>query len=384
MRIGVDATCWQNRRGYGRHARALLHALATLNGGHRYTLFLDSADGIETLPPHCESCVAPADVPASVAASARGSRSPRDMWRVSRAMSAGNFDVLLFPTIYTYVPVLSQAKKVVVMHDVIAETYPGLTVPGLQARLFWTAKTLAGRLQADALVTVSAYSRDRIVERFPVARDRVFVVGEANDPIFRVLPGVELTPRLRGLGIDPERPLVIYIGGFSPHKNLEALIAAFAAVPDPTQLVMVGEYKNEVFHSYFGAVAAEVKRRRLEKRVIFTGYLPDEDVAVLLNHAAVLALPSLMEGFGLPAVEAAACGCPVIATENSPLPELLGAGGLYIKPTADALERALVTVLGSAPLRRRMSSAGVTAARRLTWDTAARQMMAVFDRVVAA
>jgi alpha-1,3-rhamnosyl/mannosyltransferase len=111
--------------------------------------------------------------------------------------------------------------------------------------------------------------------------------------------------------------------------------------------------------------------------VVFTGYLADEDVVALLNRATVLVLPSLMEGFGLPAMEAAACGCPVIATKESPLPELLGEGGIYIEPNQAAIASALSQVLADDALRARMREHGMAAAQRLTWDDAARQLIAV-------
>ena len=145
-------------------------------------------------------------------------------------------------------------------------------------------------------------------------------------------------------------------------------------------LVMVGDRSGDAFLTYFGTIAAQVKALGLEDRVIFTGYLADEDVVELLNIALVLVLPSLMEGFGLPAVEAAACGCPVIATTASPLPALLP-GGIYVESRAEEIGDALERVLGSEDLRREMSATNLAAAQRLTWDQAARQMMEVLQRV---
>jgi glycosyltransferase involved in cell wall biosynthesis len=115
---------------------------------------------------------------------------------------------------------------------------------------------------------------------------------------------------------------------------------------------------------------------------VFTGYLSDEDLAVLLNLSTVLVLPSLMEGFGLPAVEAAACGCPVIATSESPLPDLLAGGGIFFDPRGKALEPALETMLGSTAERDGMAEAAADAAGRLTWDAAARQMLEVIRQCV--
>jgi glycosyltransferase involved in cell wall biosynthesis len=388
MRIGVDATSTQNSRGYGRHARALLNALINLDARNEYTLLMDDNWAPGMFPPRAQVKWVRTGVPAATAASANSHRSVLDLVRMSRALSDWSFDLVLFPTIYTYVPVFSPAKKVVVIHDVIAETYPHLTLPSLPAKLFWRSKVAAGRWQADAIATVSNFSREGIVNHFKIDPDRVFVIGEASDPIFRVLPNPKPTPRLCALDLIGDTRMVVYVGGFSPHKNLEALVSAFARITSQSsfsdlRLVLVGEDKKEVFHSYSGTIRRQVEALGIGERVIFTGYLPDEELVVLLNLATVLVLPSLMEGFGLPAVEAAACGCPVIATNASPLPELFGEGGIFIDPTEqDELETALSLVVESASLREHMRREGLAAAGRLTWESAARQMMDLIRQVV--
>jgi glycosyltransferase involved in cell wall biosynthesis len=388
MWIAVDATCWHNRRGYGRHARALLRALAEFDRENHYTLFLDSSDAAEPTPPGCEVRVVKADVPTFRAASASGHRTLADMGRMSRALSAREFDLVLFPSIYSYVPVFGSARKVVMAHDIIAETYPKLTVPGARARLFWKLKVCLGYWQADALVTVSEYSRAGILRHFHVNPRKLFVVGEAADPVFRRLDHPVPSVNLTRLGIDGSQRMAVYLGGFSPHKNLGALIAAFARIAArqefaDVRLVMVGDISGDAFLTCAGALVEQVKALGLCDRVVFTGFLDDQDVIVLLNLATVLVLPSLMEGFGLPAVEAAACGCPVIATRESPLEGLLGEAGIYIGPGANEIEEAVARVLSDDDLRARMSQRGLEAARRLTWEAAARQMMDVIRRVTA-
>jgi glycosyltransferase involved in cell wall biosynthesis len=389
VRIGVDATCWENTRGYGRYARALLTALVTLDRDNDYIFVMDTPPALAPLPAGAVARLVRASAPTAVAASSQGHRAIGDMWRMSRALSSGDFDVLLFPTIYSYVPVLTRARKIIVIMDVIADTYPQLTLPSSTARVLWKAKVAAGLRQANALVTISDFSRDGIVQRFGIQPERIAIVGPATDPVFRRLPDASLTARLRDLGVPEAGRLVVYVGGFSPHKNLEPLVDAVAAVAsrpgfEDIRLVMVGEYKREVFHSYFDVVARRVAAAGLADRTIFTGYLPDEDVVVLLNRSAVLALPSLIEGFGLPAVEAAACGCPVVATTASPLPGLLGDGAIYVDPREPGrLVAALERVLASEPLRESMRRAALYAAGRLTWDGAARQMLAVVRSVAA-
>lgn len=389
MRIGVDATCWQNMRGYGRHARSLLTALVRLDKDNQYTFFIDSDQNIDTFPREAKAHLVRASAPTTLAASSDGHRSAGDMWRMSREMSRARLDLLLFPTIYSYVPVFSRAKKIVMIHDVIAETYPRLTLPGRTARLFWKAKVALGRWQADAVATVSEYSRQGIMRRFNLSADRVSVVSEASDPVFHVIENAKLPRALHSLGLRSDQRLIVYVGGFSPHKNLEALVGAFAKLASEQRfsdlrLVMVGENKNEVFHSYFETIRSEVERLGIADRTLFTGYLPDEELAVLLNVSSVFVLPSLIEGFGLPAVEAAACGCPVIATSASPLPGLLGEGGIYFDPhQPDDLTKALERVLSSEELRNRMRDHGIAAAKRLTWEAASQQLANLMERVMA-
>jgi glycosyltransferase involved in cell wall biosynthesis len=390
VNIGVDATCLQNTRGYGRHARSLLNALVQLDADrNRYAFFLDAPEAVQALPAGVDVRLVRATAPAAQAASADGHRSIRDSWRMSRALSDSRFDVLFFPTVYTYLPVFSRARKLVMVHDVIPETFPELTLPSRPARALWNLKSALGRRQARALATVSEYSRRGIVERFKLSPERVHVVGEAPDPIFRVLADPRPTPRLLELGLGDGRPTICYVGGFGPHKNLDALVTATANivasphVPD-LRLVLVGEYRAEVFYSQADALQLKIRSLDLDQRVVFTGYLPDSDLVALLNCSTVLALPSLMEGFGLPAIEAAACGCPVVATTASPLPELLGDGALYVDPRRPAaLERALTTVLRNSDLRQHMRSAGLQAVGRLTWESAAHQLRSALESAAA-
>src|SRR5581483_10101196 len=325
-------------------------------------------------------------MPTVQAAAFNGHRSFHDLWRLSRALSASEFDVVLFPTVYSFVPLRSHARKIVMIHDAIAETFPKWNQPSRLGRLFWRAKNVMGRWQADEIVTVSEYSRRTLVERLNLPASRVAVVGEAADPVFRVLDNPQPTPCLKELGLDRDSRQIVYVGGFAPHKNVKTLVEAFAAVAArpglaDLKLVLVGEHLNEVFYSESAALKRHIQERGLENRVIFTGFLPDAELVVLLNLATVFVLPSLMEGFGLPAVEAAACGCPVIVTNASPLPALLGDGAIHFNPyRLRELTEALDRVLTDEPLRQSLGARAHTAAAALTWDAAARQLQEIITR----
>ncbi len=398
--IAVEATAWQNQRGYGRHIRALFSALVGLAREHRYTFLVDSIgqdnpiwpDSFKSLdnpyPQDVDIRLVHSSKPATIAASAQSRRSFVDMFRMSLALSGPQFDLILFPTIYSFVPVISHARKIVFIHDVIADRYPQYTLPKPSSRIFWNLKVFLGRQQADGIITVSEYSRRKLIEHFNINPQNVSVVGEASDPIFQPIPDPYLTPVLQQTGIPKEGRLIVYVGGFGPHKNLTSLIHSFTSLArqpqyDDISLILVGKKQQETFFSEIEHLESLANESGLNTRIIFTGFLPDEELVILLNRAAVLVLPSLMEGFGLPAVEAAACGCPVIATKESPLPELLGQTGIYFDPyQPDELTDALEKVLTSTELRSHMRQAGLVAASQLTWESAAQQLMSIINHTL--
>ena len=390
MRIGVEATCWNNRRGYGRHLRSLFNAVCSLDRLNEYVLFVDTPRSSLRQPlPDARLIQVSASVPAAVAAKASGRRSLADAWSMSRTLSAADLDCLIFPARYSYVPVWTRAKKILIIHDVIAERLPRHVFPNQTGRMWWRLKSGLARAQADRIVTVSEYSRRALIAEFGLEADRVQVVGEAPDPLFRPLAEAALPSAVTSQGATARGRLLTYIGGFGPHKNLLRLLDAFeklAAQPrfDDLSLVLVGDYETDPFYSGYAGLRKRLAGSPIEQRVMFPGFLPNEDLLLLLNRSSLLVLPSLMEGFGLPAVEAAACGIPVVATQQSPLKELLGGGVKVFDPyDTDALTQSMDLVLGDDELWRRMSQAALRAAHKLSWNQAASELIAGMEEITA-
>lgn len=388
MRIGVDATCWTNRRGYGRFARALLCPTVALDPANRYVFFVDDESDEFPLPQGVEIVRIASEVPTVKAAAADGSRSVGDLWACSRAFSARELDLFFFPSVYSYVPLLSRVPKLVTIHDVIPELFPELVFPSLRSKLFWRAKVKAACLQARLILTVSDYSRRCLSEQLKIRADRLRVVNEASDPIFRVLDLPQPTPLLARLGLVPGARFLTYVGGFSPHKNLGMLVDMLRDLQsrhgfDDVRLVFGGDFEGDVFFSCYRQLVEQVRRAGLQKKVVFTGYLRDPDLLALLNLSQALLLPSFCEGFGLPAVEAAACGAPVVATTCSPLPELLGDAAIILEPGDRAgWTNAVAEILTDSAKRQRMRAAAISAAGKLNWEHSARQLLQIFDEVL--
>ncbi len=387
MKIGVDATSWSNRRGYGRYTRTLLTAAVALDRANEYTFFIDREPSEFPLPAGVEVCRICTRVATTEAAAAKSHRSLTDMWSVAATIRRSGVDIIYFPTDYTYVPFYVGIPRLVTIHDTIFEQFPKLVFPSLRSKIFYHAKIRSGILQARLLITVSEFSRRQLVKRLRIPQSRLRVVSEAADPTFRPMQSPRSDELMCRLGVASGARCLVYVGGFSPHKNLAMLLDVFGDLLRRDrfaglQLVLVGDYTGDSFYSCYGALAEQVRRDKLQEHVIFTGRMEDEDLVVLLNRCDALMLPSFCEGFGLPAVEAAACGRPVLATTESPLSELLGEGMLAVAPCdrtgwLNAMER----VLSDGALRRHMSQAALAAASRLSWKNSARQLLSVFDEV---
>lgn len=388
MRVGVDATCWGSRRGYGRFLRSLLQATLATDRQNDYVFFADSDSPEFPLPERrVEIIRVPCGIPTAKAASADGRRALGDMWTLGRAIDAEKLDLFFFPSVYSYVPLLSKLPKIVTVHDVIPERFPKMVFPTLRSKLNWRAKMKMACAQARIILTVSEYSRRCLAEDLGLAPSRLRVVNEASDPIFRRLEHPDGSLLFERLGLDAGARFVIYVGGFSPHKNLKLLVDAFLELQARSGLtdvflLLVGDYKTDVFHSCYREVQEQVRELGLVDRVLFAGYVGDDDLAILLNLAEALVLPSFSEGFGLPAVEAAACGTPVVVTTESPLKELLGAGAISVTPNDRAGLLAGLTAILTDPARQQtMGEAALAAAQQLSWEKSARQLLDVFDEV---
>ena len=174
----------------------------------------------------------------------------------------------------------------------------------------------------------------------------------------------------------------LYVGGLSPHKNLLRLVEAFAmAAPPDVKLVLVGDL-SDVFHTHVPQIRAAIARHALQERVILAGFVPDEDLAYLYTSAYALILPSLLEGFGLPAVEAMACGTPVVSSRAGSLPEVVGDAGAYFEATDVAsIAGAIRMILGSPSHRDHLARLALERSALFTWEESARRLVACFDEI---
>lgn len=356
-----------------------MRALVTLAPEHCFTCFGDRR-AFAAFPldaPNVERVEVAVHESPTAAAAADGARSPADMLRLTRAVWRAAPDVFFSPSVYTYFPLPPGLRAVVTIHDAIAERFPELTLPSARARLFWKLKVGLALRQARLVLTVSEHARRDLTRVLGVPERRLRVAVEAPAEAFHPVPAAEARAAAQAAGVAAGAHWFTYVGGFNPHKRLDLVIRAHAALaasctPAP-HLLLVGTTTGDVFFGELEKLKALVAECGTGALVHWTGFVPDERLRALHAGAVATLLPSECEGFGLPAVEGAACGTAVVATTESPLPELLAGGGLFVAPgNLPALTDAMRRLLTERDFQQACAAQALARARALTWERGAR------------
>jgi glycosyltransferase involved in cell wall biosynthesis len=256
------------------------------------------------------------------------------------------------------------------------ELFSPLRLAYLRRALTWSAR------QAEAVLTISENSKKDLISLLSVPEEKITVTYVGLDPLFRKIPPQsELQELRRRYGL--KNRFILSVGQLHKRKNVPGLLQAYRRLAAHSalnvQLVLAGGE---------GDGAAEVReavRQIGPDRVILTGCLTDEDLLRFYHAAECLVYPSFYEGFGLPVLEAMACGCPVITSNVSSLPEVAGEAALLVDPQRiETITTALVSLLTNPGLSQTLIQKGFEQARRFTWEAAARKTLDVFEKVKAA
>lgn len=392
MKIGIDASTWDNGRGFGRFTREVVLALLRLQTDHRFVLFSDRQQPLGIPTDSAKLIQVPTTALVTEAAVSDSSRSINDVLAFTRAVAREKPDVMFYPAVYSWFPAPLGTPVVLTLHDAIAEHFPELVFPHWRNRLLWGLKTRLARMQATRFLTVSNAAREEIREHFGIDPSRVDLTTEGPKDAFRPPDSNAAREALRrDLVQQYELPesarLLTYVGGFAPHKNLLGLLDAVARLKaregfEDVRLMMVGDYSGHGFHSNYDALRERMEAdAALRESVIFTGFVTDEALASIYAASVAMVLPSFSEGFGLPAVEAMACGTPVLASNRASLPEVVGPGGILFDPhDPDAMANAMATLLESEQKREELVQRALAQAAGFTWKAAAEGVLASIER----
>ena len=376
--IAIDYTpAIRQQAGIGRIVRGQIQALVAANPGYDLRLFVvgrvTAADREQApLPLH----TTPFDERTMVRLWHRlNAPLPRVEWFTGGPLA------LFHATDFVLAPSAAR-RNLVTVHDLAFLFYPDAAMPSLHRYLNVVVPRSVRR--ADAIVADSQHTARDLTEQWQIAPERITVVQGAVDPAhFRpVTDPAQLTAvRVRyGIG---DGPFILGLSRLEPRKNFVRLIEAFAAARAAEKLphrLIIGGKKGWLYDTIF----ARVQELGLQDAVHFAGFVADADLPALYSAAEFFAYPSLYEGFGLPVVEALACGTPVLTADNSCLPEAGGPGALYVKAEeTDSIAVGLIRLAGDTSLRAKLRAAGITHAAQFTWQRSAQQLLNAYQRVMA-
>jgi glycosyltransferase involved in cell wall biosynthesis len=273
--------------------------------------------------------------------------------------------------------VRTTSRRVATVHDVVFRARPELVDPWLRSYLDrWTEHALE---VADAIITSSEFSKGEIIRCYGTSSEKIYVIYHGIHAAFRPRRAAKLEEAIRRKHRLPER-FVLYVGALEAKKNVDGLLEAFAllvsrGLSGEVGLVLVGGRGGRDYDAQ-----PAVERMGIKDRVTLAGYVADEEVVALMNMAALFVYPSLYEGFGLPPLEAMACGAPTVVSDASSLPEIVGDGAL-IAPNGgtEGLANAMHRLLSDPELRRTLSERGRKRAETFTWERAARKTLELYE-----
>ena len=372
MRIGIDATALPSQpAGAGNYMIHLIRALGSLGTGHEFVVFAYQ---------HGFDLIHTPDLPALSWVLTTDKRPfQRLIWEqttLPRLVRSSGIE-LLHSLHYTR-PLRLPCRSVVTFHDMTFFLYPQMHT--LPKRLFFPLAIRQSARLADAIIAVSESTRQDTIRLLGVPEDKIIAIPNGVGSEFQVISNANLLSEVRSKYHLPDE-FILYVGQIEPRKNLPTLLRSYkklVAMGEKIPLVIVGSfgwmYKN---------VLREIDALGLEKLVHFTGYAPTEDLSIIYNLARIFVYVSIYEGFGLPTLEAMACGTPVITSAVSSMPEHVGDAGILIPPyDEDALAQAMHLLLNDQALREHLSTKGRTQAAQFTWERAAQETLKVYQRVL--
>jgi len=384
MNIGIDYTSAANQgAGIGRLTRNIIRALAEIDAqtptGHRYTLLVQGRE-----MPYAAGQAGQRNRASGIdhanwreVCTWISERWWHRLWHRLRApipveWLVGPVDLFHSPD-FTLPPTRRRTRTVVTVHDLSFMRLPHCFAPALLEYL--NVNVPAAIRRADLVLADSENTRRDVLELFGIPQERVLTVLCGVEERFKPIHDTEYLESIRRKYGLPAR-FILSVGTLQPRKNYGTLIQALPRLRDPDiGLVIVGG-KGWLYEGIFEQIQAAA----LTKRVCLPGFVDDADLPALYNLAQVFVLPSLYEGFGLPPLEAMACGLPVITSNNSSLPEVVGDAGLLVDAEeVDAWVDALDRLLESATLRRTLSERGRQRAAQFTWPKAATALLAAYE-----
>jgi glycosyltransferase involved in cell wall biosynthesis len=372
MKVGIDgrAAKWYRGTGIGTYTYQLISCLNEIDKINEYMLFM----------PESSTCDISFNRNFQIRNITEGNKS--NFWdevNIPNILMDKDIELYHVPQNGVGLPLDKNCPFVITLHDVIPYKMPE-TVGETFLRIFNEEMPhIVSR--CDGIITVSEFSKEDIAKTFNFPKEKIFVTHLAAENIYRPLNKKECSELIKSrYGIDGD--YILYVGGFSPRKNIVGLIEAFSK--------LIANYKKDiklVIAGKQGKSYSIYKKRTqdlgVEDSVIFPGFIEIEHLPHLYNASKLLVYPSFYEGFGLPPVEAMACGTPVITSNVTSIPEVLGDSAIFINPhDDDALCSSIYNVLSNTELSDQLTIKGLVRSSELSWNKTARNTLIAYSKII--
>lgn len=367
MKIGIDAREFQAGRmtGIGRYLGHFLQSASTSSFPHECVLFCNQ----KTHLPFDHSKLKRVIIPEKITL-------VWDQLSLPRNIAREKIDVLLTP--YFKAPLFPPSNMVLIINDLMPLFFPEEN--SLFKRIYFRIMCRAAGKRAKRIITISANTRDDAVKLLKLPADKIRVVHLGVEEKFR---SADVNPEeIRGKYSLPQK-FILYVGNLNPHKNVQGLINSFAAVPASLRkqykLILVANQRSK----YLSSIKIHIRKMGLAQNVLISAFIEEKDLIEVYRLSTLFVFPSFYEGFGLPPLEAMAFGCPVVSSDTSSMPEVLGDAALYFNPySMEEMSAAIRKILEDENLRDRFRLKGLSRVKLFSIEKMTNEIIDVLESAV--
>jgi len=370
MRIGIDARMYgtKSTTGIGAYIKNLTDNLFLIDQKNEYILFMKDPAYSEFNPPSKRIKKVKVDIPWY---------SFSEQIKLPKILLKHKLDLIHFP--HFNVPIIYPKKFITTIHDITPKFFPGPNVKkSLIRKIGYKLTFFCGINRSKKIITISNYTKDKLIKHFNLKPEKIKLTYLGFNNNFKPIRDQNVLDNINKK-YNISKPFIFFVGVWRDHKNIPGLVTAFNILKSEYkldyQLVLGGQTDER-----YPEIKQAIKNSPFEKDIITTGYISDDDLPAIYSNASLFAFPSFSEGFGIVALEAMACGTPVVASNNTSLPEILQDAAIYFNPyNSKEIAEIIKKVITNPEIQSQLRDKGFNQIKKYNWQDTAKKTLAVYE-----